>query len=83
MEWWGAAPDHPEHEQKQSYPDVLQACAAWLEPIEEQLQQNIFFKKQQTQKINEQTERSYVLEVWNTLTFPFSLPSLSLPSVFA
>ncbi len=50
-------------------PDVLHACASWLEPIEEQLTQNIFFQKQQTQKINEQTERSYVLEKCKNLSY--------------
>ncbi len=63
--WWWCytALDYPEYARATSqYPDVVAACASFVEGVEEPLQQNLLFKKQQSQRIHELIERLHVLE---------------------
>jgi hypothetical protein len=47
--------------------DILEALPAFLDPIEEDLQIHVNFKRQQTQLINEQIERIEVLKMCREL----------------
>jgi hypothetical protein len=59
---WCAALDYPESERQSQVPDIVAACAQFVESVEEPLQQNLLFKKQQSQRIHEHIERLHVLE---------------------